>query len=127
MPEADDNKVVPKVRKPPTETERKSARLAAVAKESDDERSKRRSDEFQALFDVHMQNIALSHAKYPVRNVKFDKLTAEEQKLWNERRIDIDMHNRLYHNAVKQTYASHVEEDQHINKLRAAAAKSVTA
>lgn len=113
-----------KAKLPPTEKERKAAHLDMVAKEDDKARFDRRASELKTQLDIHFENINQAHEKYPYRRIAFEDMTEAEQRNWNERRNDIDMANKAYHRAVKATCAAHSDEDIHLAKLRADAAKS---
>lgn len=117
---ADDNKV----KLPPTDADRVQARLAMAAQEDDGSRSTRRTKEFQAHLDAHMERVAEAHKMFSAplhRN--WDDYTDEEKKNWNLRGEKIAEANRTYHLAVKRSFAEHQAEDRHIGKLRDEAAK----
>lgn len=109
------------VKKPPTPEEQRELHLAKVAKESDEDRFRRRSAEFEVLLKNHNQQIALARAMFNAPNKPFKNMTPEEQRKWNLRRAEIDKANQAYHMAVRRVHASHVEEDVHFKRLRDAA------
>lgn len=125
VPMKDDTAPAPEVvKKPPTEAERKTAHLAMVANEGEEDRVKRRASEFQALTNVHVDNVKKSHDMYPTRRIDYLKMDQDEQRRWNDKRKNIDQANRAYHLAVRRVANDHREEDIHLAKLREAAAKS---
>lgn len=113
-----------KVKLPPTEEERRKARLEKAEKETDVERSERRGKELARHFDTHMENVKEAHASLPASLTRnFEEWTPEQQRNWNERSKVIASANRAYHLAVKRTFAEHVAEDKHLKRVRDAAAK----
>lgn len=113
------------VKLPPTEAERRKARLEKAEKESDDERSERRTKELRVHFDAHMENVKEAHANYPAPLTRnFEEWTFDEQRNWNERSKVIASANKAYHLAVKRTFAEHVTEDNHVKRVRDAAKKA---
>lgn len=126
MPEVDNNdhevpaEAAKEVAKPITEADRKRLHLEMLGRESDQDRERRRANELNAPYDVHKLNVERAHEMYPARpHVAFFDLTTAEQENWNKRRHDIDMANKAYHRAVRDTVATHVAEDAHLAKLRA--------
>jgi hypothetical protein len=113
-----------KVKLPPTEAERHKLRLDNAAKESDDDRTKRRAKEFGAHLEAHKTYVAEAHEKFPAplhRN--WAAFTEEEKKNWNLRGTEIASANRAYHLAVRRTFDEHQAEERHIGKLRDEAAQ----
>lgn len=112
----------PKARQPETPVERRKRRLDEALAESDEDRSKRRHAELsshKAAHDIHM---AEAHAAHPVPlDVKFEDLTEDLQRSWNERSLVIASANRAYHLAVKRTFEEHQAEDAHIRRVRSEA------
>lgn len=119
-PEAVPVEAEEKVKLPPTEAERHAARLETAAKESDDDRSKRRAKEIGSHFEAHKENVAEAHEMFPApMHRDWERLTDEEKKNWNLRGQRITSANRAYNLAVKRTFADHQAEDRHITKLLA--------
>jgi hypothetical protein len=117
-------KVEEMVKLPPTPEERLQLRLETAAKESDDDRAKRRDKEFGLHVEAHKTYVAEAHAAFPAplhRN--WEGYTDEEKKNYNERGRAIASANKAYHLAVRRTFDEHLAEDRHVKKLRDDAAK----
>lgn len=108
----------PAVRLPPTESERQAAALESLKQEDDAARTKRRAAELQALTNTHLDNVKKSHARFPTRNIPFQKLTEQERRNWQQKRKDLDQANRAYHLAVRRVCAKHRAEDAALAQAR---------
>lgn len=115
-----------KVKQPDTPAERRKKRLELAVSETDDKRSERHRTEMHTHKKAHDEHIAEAHEAYPIPlDIKFEEMTSEQQRMWNDRRKTIDSANKAYYNAVRTTFTEHQAELAHVQREAAKAQENV--